>query len=379
MKKKLMLLPAAVFVCFIFLMVVLLIVTPKKDYSSSEKRYLADFPETNLSTVTDGSFEKGFEEYLADHFPFRNMWIGINAYCNYFMGNNGADGVYKCADGYLINEPITADNRVKTNVETLKKFSESTGVPMTFTLAPSTGYIMSDKLPTVHNEYIDDSVFDNVKAYLNDSEIGFVDLRESFRSTAAKGEQLYYRTDHHWTTRGAYTAYAELCKGLGIKPKSEAAYEKESFENFYGTTYSTSGFWFTPPDDIELWINKKNTEEKITLTLTEGDKQTDYHSMFFRSHLDEDDKYPVFVDGNHSVETIVNKNVKNGKVLVLKDSFCHSMAPFLSDSFNTVTLVDMRYYKNSVSDLVKNGGYDQILVVYGIDNFATDSDLVWLQ
>lgn len=379
MKKKLMLLPSAVFVCFIFLMAVLFIVTPKKDYSSSEKRYLADFPETNLSTVTDGSFEEGFEEYLADHFPFRNMWIGVNAYCNYFMGNNGNDGVYKCADGYLINEPITAENRVKTNVETLKKFRETAGIPMTFTLAPSTGYIMNDKLPTMHNKYIDDSVLDSIKGYLNDSEINFVDLRKSFKNAAAEGNQLYYRTDHHWTTRGAYTAYTELCKDLGIEPKSETAYKKKTYKNFYGTTYSTSGFWFTPPDDIELWINKENTEEKIDLTITEGDKKTDYHSMFFRDHLDEDDKYPVFVNGNHSVETIVNKNVKSGKVLVLKDSFCHSMAPFLADSFNTITLVDMRYYKNSVSELVNEGNYDRILVVYGIDNFATDMDLVWIK
>ncbi len=379
MNKKLMLLPSLVFLCFIFILSALFIITPKKDYSSSEKRYLADFPEANISTVTDGSFEDGFEEYLDDHFPFRNMWIGINAYCNYFIGNNGNDGVYKCSDGYLINQPISTQNRVNTNVETLKKFSKTTGIPTTFMLAPSTGYIMSDKLPTVHNEYIDDSVLDSVRSSLKGSKIGFVDLRGSFKEAAANGCRLYYHTDHHWTTRGAYTAYTELCNFLGTEPKSETAYEKESYKNFYGTTYSTSGFWFTPPDEIELWINRKNTEKKIDVTITEGDKKTEYHSMFFRNHLEEDDKYPVFIDGNHSVETIVNRNVKDGKVLVLKDSFCHSMTPFLADSFNTVTLVDMRYYKNSVSKLVKEGGYDQILVVYGIDNFATDTDLVWLK
>ena len=379
MKKKLLLAPMAFFLCFTFLMTALFIASPKADYSPSEKRYLADFPETNLKTVTDGSFEKDFGDYLADHFPFRNMWVGLNAYYNYFIGNNGNDGVYKCSDDYLINEPITSDNRVKTNVETLKTFSESVDVPITFTLAPSTGYVMSDKLPLVHDEYIDDSVFSEIKNELNGSGIGFVDLRDTFKASAKSGNQLYYRTDHHWTTLGAYTAYKELCKELGLTPSYAENYTKESHGDFYGTTYSTSGFWFTPPDTVELWKNKKNTADNIKVKITEGEESKLYDSLFFEKHLDEDDKYPVFIDGNHALTTIANTNVKTGRVLVLKDSFCHSMAPFLADSFRKVTLVDMRYYKNSISDLVKSGKYDRVLVIYGIDNFATDSDLVWLK
>jgi hypothetical protein len=113
--------------------------------------------------------------------------------------------------------------------------------------------------------------------------------------------------------------------------------------------------------------------------ITEGDETNTYHSMYFLNHLEEDDKYPVFLDGNHAIVNIENKNVKKGKVLIVKDSFCHSLAPFLADNYNTVTMVDMRYYKNSISDMVKEGNYDQVLVIYGIDNFATDSDLVWIK
>lgn len=376
MKKKLVLAPMFVFLSFILVMTALFIVTPKTNYSSSEKRYLEDFPETNLTTVTNGEFESGFESFLADHFPLRNMWVGLNAYYNYFIGNNSNDGVYKCSDNYLINKPTGSDNRIKNNISTVTKFKSAVDVPVTVMLAPSTGYVMDEVLPAVHGEYLDDYFFGDIKSELKKNGVGFVDLRSRFKKADS---QLYYKTDHHWTTQGAWTAYEELCRSLKIKPAEESDYEVESYDNFYGTTYSTSGFWLTPPDKIEVWNNSNHKPGDIRLTITEGKESKNYDSLYFKNHLDEDDKYPVFIDGNHALETIKNKNVKRGRVLVVKDSFCHSLAPFLADSFRTVTLVDMRYYKNSVSELVKSGKYDRVLVIYGIDNFATDTDLVWLK
>ena len=322
----------AVFLCFVFLMTALFIVTPKTNYSSLEKRYLEDFPEAKLKAIADGTFEKGFEDYLADHFPLRNMWVGINAYSNLLVGNNGNDGVYKCSDNYLINQPVGDDNRVETNTSALISFKENIDVPMTVMTAPSTGYIMADKLPSVHREYR--------------------------------------------TTYGAYTAYVQLMKSLAMSPAKKSDFNITSYKDFYGTTYSTSGFWFNKPDTIELWESKKS--DKVSVEITEGDESKTYDSMYFKKHLEEDDKYPVFLDGNHALETITNDRVKKGSVLVIKDSFSHCLAPFLAENFHTVTLVDLRYYKNSVSELVKTGKYDRVLAVYGIDNFATDTDLVWL-
>lgn len=376
MKKKLLLTPMIIFLCFIFVMTALFIITPKIDYSSAEKRYLEDFPEANLETITNGEFETGFESFLADHFPLRNMWVGLNAYYNLFIGNNASEGVYNCSDGYLINEPVSADNRVKTNIGTILRFKDNVDVPITVMLAPSTGYIKSDVLPAVHNEYLDDYIIGDVKTMLKKKDIGFVDLRARFKREKA---QLYYRTDHHWTSHGARAAYEELCAAIGVKASAKSDYELQSYKDFYGTTYSTSGFWLTKPDSITLWNNINHKKGDISITITEGKESKSYDSLYFKNHLKADDKYPVFIDGNHAVETITNKNVKKGRALVIKDSFAHSIAPFLADSFNTVTLVDTRYYKNSISDMVKSGKYDRVLVIYGIDNFATDTDLVWLK
>ncbi|MCR5652261.1 MAG: hypothetical protein K6F88_00505 [Ruminococcus sp.] len=375
--KKRLLLPTIVFLLFIFVTAVLFIVTPKADYSSYEKRYLEDFPEANLQAIADGEFGENFEKYLADHFPVRNMWVGLNAYINLLSGNNGSNGVYNCDEGYLINAPVSDDNRINTNLGALTDFKDKIDVKMTFLLAPSTGYIMKDELPIVHDEYKDDDYFSKIKSTLDDKGIGFVDVRSRFKSEVQSGNQLYYRTDHHWTTLGAYTAYNQLMTTLGKSPAKKSEFRVESCPDFYGTTYSTSGFWFNMGDKIKLWQNPKN-DKKITLDITEGTETKRYDTMYFTKHLNEDDKYPVFIDGNHALETITNKNVKSGKALVIKDSFAHSMAPFLAENYNTVTLVDLRYYKNSISELVKNGKYDEVLVVYGIDNFATDTDLVWL-
>lgn len=377
MKKKRLLVPMFVFLLFIFLMAVLFIVTPKSNYSSLEKRYLEDFPEANLEAIADGEFEEGFENYLADHFPIRNMWVGINAYANFLAGNNGANGVYNCDNGYLINEPVSDKNRVDTNLGALTDFKDSAKVDMTCLIVPSTGYIMKDELPKVHNEYKDDEYFNNIKTVLGEHDIKFVDVRSRFKSDAQNGGKLYYRTDHHWTTLGAYTAYEQLMTELGHIPAKKSSFLVETYPDFYGTTYSTSGFWFNMGDDIELWRNPKS-EKNITLDITEGEETKTYNTMYFTDHLKEDDKYPVFIDGNHALETFTNKNVKSGKALVIKDSFAHCMAPFLAENYNTVTLVDLRYYKKSVSELVKKGKYDEVLVVFGIDNFATDTDLVWL-
>lgn len=374
MRKKRALMPMIVFLVFIFAMPVTFFVLPKKDYSSLEKRYLEEFPDTDIDSVLDGEFKEQFESFFADHFPMRNMWVGVNAYSNLAEGNNGAGGVYNADDGYLINEPVSEDNRIDKNLRAVTKLKQNNDdIDFTFLLVPSTGYILKDKLPFIHKEYKDDEYFNHIKTTLKNNDIQFVDLRSRFKSETQSGNQLYYRTDHHWTTLGAYTAYNQLMNTMGKTPAKKSSFKIERYPGFYGTTYSTSGFWLNMSDDIEVWKNPKN-ENKIKIDITEGGETKTYNSLFFPKHLEEDDKYPVFVDGNHALETITNDNVKSGSVLVIKDSFAHSMTPFLAENYHTVTMVDPRYYKAPVSALIKNGNYDEVLVICGLDNFATERE-----
>ena len=377
---KLRFAPAVLFVAFIFAMAIWFVVNPKADYSSSEKRYLQQFPETSVDTVLSGEFSEKFETYFADHFPQRNMWVGLNSYYNLGIGLNGRNGVYNSADGYLINVPVDKENYVRKNIRVLAEFKEKIGdVPMTVMLAPSTGYIATDKLPLIHDSYNDDTYFAETAKTLGESGVNFADLRETFKQKHAQGVQLYYRTDHHWTTDGAYEGYVKLCEKLGVQPADKDSFAKTAYGGFYGTTYSTSGYWLTKPDSITVYDNQENTDKNITVKISEDGKDNHYGSMFFYNHIGEDDKYPVFLDGNHALTEIQNKNAKNGTIVVIKDSFSHSLAPFLAENYSKVVLVDLRYYKQSVSDLIKKENPEQVVALYGIDNLATDTDIVWLQ
>lgn len=371
--------PAVVFLIFIYGMALWFLFSPKTDYSSSEKRYLQKFPDANVEKVLSGEFGSEFETFFADQFPQRNTWVGLNAYTALAEGNNGASGVYNCKNGYLINKPVSTDNSLDKNVGAVVDFAKTIDAPTTVMLVPSTGYIADDVLPTFHDKYNDDEDISKISSTLSKEKIGFVDLRERFKSEYKNGSQLYYKTDHHWTTKGAYTGYQELCKALGITPIDDSTLKKDSYPDFYGTTYSSSGFWLTPPDNIEIWSNPKNSDKNISVKITEGANVKTSGSMYFTDHLKEDDKYPVFIDGNHALTEITNTNAKNGTILLIKDSFSHSLAPFLAENYSKVVLVDLRYYKESVSDLVTTYNPEQVVVLYGIDNLATDTDIVWLK
>lgn len=371
--------PAFVFLIFIFGMAVWFLFNPKSDYSSSEKRYLQQFPEVTVDKVLDGTFGTEFESYFADQFPARSFWVGLNAYYSLDTGNNGANGVYNCGNGYLINKPVSTDNKLEKNVNTIVKFKNSINVPVTVMFAPSTGYVADDVLPAVHDKYNDDTYFEQISSTLGTNGISFVDLRKTFKDAYAEGNQLYYKTDHHWTTLGAYTAYEKLCEQLNITPAPKEKFDIKTYGGFYGTTYSTSGFWFTQPDSIQIWDNPENTDKNIKVKISEGADTKEYGSMYFYNHLEEDDKYPVFIDGNHALTEISNSNAKGGTILLVKDSFSHSLAPFLAENYSKIILVDMRYYKMSVSQIVEQEKPDQVVFLYGIDNIATDTDLVWIK
>ena len=371
-------LPMIVFLLFIGVMCILFFVRPKKDYSSSEKRYLAKQPEFNEEKLFSGEFRNSFESYIEDHTAGRNFWVGLSAYYNALLGNNGYKGVYQGKDGYLINDPADMTN-LSRNASFIEDFAQHNAasarpVSVSVLVAPSTGYICEDKLPAVHREYHDDEAFELLNDTLHTAKL--VDVRNALSDAYHNGNQVFYRTDHHWTTFGAYTAYQTLGTALGYTPNSESAYEITAYPDFYGTTYSTSGYWMTEPDEIQVWDNPTNN---VDVTIIDGDT-VEQKDMYFYSHLQEDDKYPVFLDGNHPYTVIKNPNATSQeKLLVVKDSFAHSLVPFLADHYAEIIMVDMRYYSMPIQPIIEQEGIDRVLFLYSLDNLATDGDIGYIE
>lgn len=384
MKEKLKrFIPAAVFLLFTFSLCLLFFVMPKKDYSTHEKRYLAETPQLSVQSLlsgelvkaVDGDSDKGSMGYVADHFPFRSFFVGLNSYYNLSFGNTADSDYYFGKDGYIITKPCDT-SRIDTNIRVVNNFAEN--IDVTLCVVPSAGYILEDKLPLNHTEYPDSVVYKKLEDTLSEN-VQLVNLSTDFKELYnSSSVPIYYKTDHHWTTPAAFYAYEKLSDVLGFDSVDEGEFTKKSYGGFYGTTYSSSGYFLSEPDILEVWENE-STNSIVSIEITEGSVSETYTGMYFESHLEEDDMYPVFLDGNHALVRIQNSNAEDRKLLIIKDSYAHALAPFMAENYSEIVMVDMRYYKENITELCEGEGITDALVIYSMSNFCTDTSLAFLE
>ncbi len=373
-KKKVKILPlTVVFILFIYLLAGAFIVMPKAKISANEKRPLAEFPEVSFESIKSGEFTSGLDTYLADHFPIRDAFVGLNAYVNLALGQNGDSGIYKCKNGYLITAPYKYnDVQIDKNIKYINDFQKSTGLDSSIMIVPTAGYTLNNILPKNHKKYNDDKVFSKIENKIEN--VDFINLSDFFQN-AKNDTQLYYKTDHHLTSSGALSMYQHFCKEKNIKPATFTL--SKTVNGFYGTTYSKSGLWLTKPDNIEIWTC--DSENSYTVTITENNKSETYNSLYFESHFDNMDKYPVFLDGNHQKVVVKNKNCHNGKrLLLVKDSYAHCFATFLIENYEEIDMIDLRYYHKSVKDIADENNLNEVLFLFGTENFSETNNLFWL-
>lgn len=363
-----------IFAVFVLTLTVAFFALPKASVSEKEKRKLKEFPAFTTDALFDGSYREDAEEYVNDHFPFRDFFVGLHSYAQLCMGQNGMSGIYSCDGGYLIPAPAYLDEQQTIkNLGFLRQLSEKTGLKSYLMVVPEPGYIMADKLPSPHRQYGDDVFFELVRE--NAGDIDLIDLRDEFLNA---DEDLYYRTDHHLNSAGTYLMYRTFCESVGITAKTFAP--AETHDGFYGTGYSKSGLWFTEPDQLEIWLPEEQSKFSVTVTEnvsigSSGTSQT-FDTLYFRQYLDDMDQYPVFLGGNHSVVNIKNENCKNGRnLLIIKDSYANCFSTFAAENFQQITIVDPRYYKGFITDLIAEHGCNEILYLYGAENLASSTDI----
>lgn len=369
---------ACIFCGLIFALLVLLIVLPDTGFSEKEKRVLSSFPKVSVSAISDGEFEKKLDVYVQDQMPFRELWVGLGAYFNHVVRQNGTDGIYVADNGYLIGTPAKYNERnLHSNLKYLTAFSEKAGIPAYILPVPETGYILEDLLPKRHATYNDDAVFATVEQ-MTDGVYRPVDVRELFRQNADK-RQLYYKTDHHWTSDGAFLAANAFLRAAGKPLLREADFEVERCPGFFGTTYSKAALWNKQPDVMELWHIPQASVHTVVTDLGKGEVAR-ADDVFFREHLDKYDMYPTYLNGNHSLTHIVNPDAPQGTLLLLKDSFGNTLASLLAASYREIVMVDMRYYRTkAVSDLITQYGVDAVLVNYSVDSLINDTNILFLK
>lgn len=349
---------------------------PHESVSEKEKRVLRQPPKFSLARVADGRFMEQAEAYLMDHFPGRESLVGANAYLKQTEGLNAVGEITRGQRDWLIAAPLVDDRKqFNQNLSALQSFLETAGKPAAAMIVPTTGAVETAMLPRLHLPYPDEALLRTIQERLA-STADWCDVLGAFRTHSAP-ERLFYRTDHHWTTEGAYTAYGLWCAETNRERMPETTYTKTEVPDFYGTSYAKSGLWATPPDTLEVW----ETDAPVTVTVQDdnGKAPVTQDSLFFWEHQTEADKYPIFLDGNHGRVTIETGN-EGGRLLVLRDSFAHCLAPFLTAHFSRIDLIDLRYFKKqTVSSYLEENPPDEILLCYGLDSLMTDRSIAQIK
>ncbi len=359
------------FCSFLGIMMLLFLFGGKADFSELEKRYLAKPPQVTWEHISTGKFSQEAETYMADHLPGRDFFVGLNAYAELLTGRQPAKDIYVTTDQRLVEKPVVWNEAaVNKNMSTINRFAMALGMDVDLMLVPSGGWAVSDRIIGPAVTYEDEQIISNIYAAA-DSHVKPLDVVSVFKNTADPG-RLYYGTDHHWTSLGAWTAYNAYCQAAGKDAKPQDVFRVESIHGFHGSTYSRSALWLTPADDLELWHGSSS------ITVTNGESQTVNQGPFYRDRLQELDKYTVYLDGNHSLVRLHNPE-GSGTLLVVRDSYANCLGAFLAESYENVILVDLRYYKMPVSELVKQESVTDILVCYSLSNFMTDANIVWLR
>ena len=373
MKKNLTdILTCALFCGFTAVMLVLFLVLPKTDFSELEKRTLAQSPKADGEAILSGDFGKEAETYIADHLPARSFFVGLSNYYDLLSGRQGIKEILVATGDRLVEKPNEPnDAAVERNMNAINAFAQRIGQKVDLMIVPSAGYVLENTVTGLHSAYKDDEIISGIHALAGEN-VRPVALLDAFAGAEDKGA-LYYRTDHHWTALGAYTAAQVYLDGA--LPAKES-YAVESYDGFYGTTHSRSGLWLTKPDAVELWNDGGN----YTVTAYSNASDTvgvTHDSLFYPERLQERDMYTVYLNGNQPLVRIQNP-AGEGKLLVIRDSYANCLGTLLAGKYREVVLVDLRYWKTPVSDLAAEG-FDDVLVCYSLYNFLTDANFPWLK
>lgn len=365
-------LTVVLFALALLLVPLLFLLLPYRGFSDTERRYLADPPKLSEQKVSDWSFDDQTETFLADHLPMRDVLVSINAYMTLYTGRQVSADVYCDSEGYLVEAPVDFDeNEVEKRLSRIAKLGETTGLLPRLLIVPSTGYVRSGTLPkTLAALYRDGEVLEQIQKAQG---VSLVPIAERFRK---EGTAWFYRTDHHWTADGAFSGYEAYMRTAGHEPLKRDAFEHREIAGYSGSTRSRSALLLHPTDTLTV-EEPKNCE----LSVTFSDKEGTYTRLLFEEHLSKYDWYPVFLDGNHPVTVIENKSAGPDApvLLIVKDSFGNTLAPYLVPSYRTIVMVDPRYTKQSVSALIAEYGAEELLFCYSIERIATDEALKLLK
>ena len=343
----------------------------QRTYSPVEKRELQTRPEISITKVLDGRFQKKYESYLRDQFPGRDHWVSFQTDMELFMGKNEIHNVYIGKNHYLLEHYTEKEfdpQQISKNLQALEKFvgKAKQNADVHVMMVPTKSWVLREKLPAFAPHYKEQKFYDALQQKLEKEDV-LISVEPVL--DAHKEEEIYYRTDHHWTTLGAWYAYEQYTKAVG--GDLQRAQGKKKFrcisKDFYGTTYAKINY-ARQADKIEIY----EPADKLRVVYNMGEKKT--KTLYDVSFLKTADQYSVFTGGNQAVLEITG-GIKNGKTLLLiKDSFANSILPFLAEDYEKLVVLDLRQLNVSGDRLLQMFSPTDILILYNSAQFAQDKE-----
>ena len=332
-------------------------------YSEREKRTLTQKPKFTVANFISGEFSGELEKYLTDQVPLRDGWVTMKTYMELAIGKRESGGVYICKDKYLMDKFTSySKKQLAANAAALADLQEklaAEGVSMNTILVPMAAQVLTDKLPA-HAPVAD---YAAILQVLTDAGVDTTDVLSVL--AAYSSENIYYRTDHHWTSLGAYYAY---CAWRGIEPNADEWTQEVLCNNFRGTAWNKVPLPTVPAEEITAWYK----HEYRAVSYNGGEYKT--NSIYERKYLSGSDQYAVFLNSNQA-QTVISGSRKRGKLLLIKDSYGNTFSQFPVEDYAEVHVLDLRFFKGDVAEYAKENDITDTLVLYGTQNFVKDTNI----
>ena len=361
-----------IFILTLFLFLIINVIVPDREKSVQENRMLVTKPKFRLSSLISGDYDEKFEAYMDDQFVGRDMWRKLKVTVDRIGGSRLEIGVYIGTNGQLLEQIEVADeNHLAANIKAIKSFSESQSkIPVRMMLVPDAANVLNHSLPALAKPEDQTQMFSMVRKDLGDS-VEWIDV--STELNKHKTEKIYYKTDHHWTTLGAFYAFQAAAPSLGIEGDLSGKYVSYAVsDSFNGMLASKSGVNLGEKEQIDIYVPTEEDTDLIVDYVDEGKRST---SLYDSSKLKEKDQYTVFLGGNSSLLDIRTVSTSTKRLLLVKDSFANSFIPFLTPYYREIVVVDPRYYSGTINDLMDSYRISEVLFLYSGNTFFKDNNI----
>lgn len=345
------------------------LVKPDRLFSETENRILAQKPESSLENILSGGYEEDYESYATDQFVSRDRWVAMKTRMDILLQKKLIKGVYLGQDGYLIEQHLPGNydqEKVSKRLDQLLGLTEQYPGTMVM-LVPTADNILVDKLPPHAVSFDQRELLARVREKIGEEHVlDLFPILEKHRE-----EQIYYRTDHHWTTLGAYYGYQQWTRAMDYPPRNFDPQDLVTVsDSFLGTLHSRLNLPMEA-DEIQIFPRTVSSRVKVVYDFTR--EAVGYYEP---SYLETKNQYGYFLDDNHGFVEIDTAYVAQDRELFLiKDSYANSLIPILAPHYEKIYVLDLRYYNGSLFSLMEQYVTDEkvdVLVVYNCIHFLED-------